>query len=119
MEAKKLAEKSLEAGYLKDAEKYLRIAHENDPVDFNVMLKLGWTYNIMRDDRAAVEWFRLARRAPEPNIAGEAGRAFTSLKPQFARIRTTVWAFPFYSSRWREAARFSARIPNVLRSMTS
>ena len=33
-EAKTLAEKSLEAGYLKDAVKYLRIAHENDPVDF-------------------------------------------------------------------------------------
>ena len=30
-EAKTLADSSLEAGYLKDAVKYLRIAHENDP----------------------------------------------------------------------------------------
>ena len=32
----------MKAGYLKDALKYLTIAHENDPVDFSVMLKLGW-----------------------------------------------------------------------------
>ena len=40
-EAKDLAEKSMKAGYLKDALKYLTIAQENDPVDFSTMLKLG------------------------------------------------------------------------------
>ena len=67
-EAKTLAERSLEAGYLKDAVKYLRIAHENDPVDFNVMLKLGWAYNMLKDDEQAIEWFRLARRSSDPKI---------------------------------------------------
>ncbi len=38
-----MAERSMKAGYLKDALKYLQIAQEADPVDFNVMLKLGWT----------------------------------------------------------------------------
>lgn len=102
-EAIELAQRSLDAGYLKDAIKYLRIAHENDPLDFNVMLKLGWTYNILKDDRQAVEWFRLARRAPEKKVAAEASQAFGNLRPQFARFRTTVWALPFYSSRWHEA----------------
>jgi hypothetical protein len=101
-EALELAQRSLDAGYLKDAIRYLRIAHENDPLDFSIMLKLGWTYNILREDRQAVEWFRLARKSPDSPVATEAARAFRNLSPQFARFRTTAWAFPFYSSRWRE-----------------
>ena len=80
-EAKQLAEKSLEKGYLKDALKYLQIAHENDPLDFDVMLKLGQTYNILKDDREAVRWFNLARRSPDPKIAAEASRAYHNLEP--------------------------------------
>jgi len=101
-EAKVLAEKSLQAGYLKDALKYLNIAHESDPVDFSVMLKLGWTYNILKQDREAVRWFNLARKSPDQNISGEADRAWRNLAPSLARFRTTVWAFPFYSSRWHD-----------------
>jgi len=101
-EARDLAQRSLDAGYLKDALKYLTIAHENDPVDFGVILKLGWTNNNLKQDRAAVNWFDLARRAPDPAIAAEAQKAYTNLKPQFQRVRTTVWATPFYSSRWND-----------------
>jgi Flp pilus assembly protein TadD len=102
-DALELAQRSLDAGYLKDAIKYLRIAHENDPLNFSVMLKLGWAHNILRDDRQAVEWFRLAKSSPDPQVEAEATRAFRNLSPQFARFRTTAWALPFYSSRWREA----------------
>ncbi len=101
-EARDLAQRSLDAGYLKDALKYLTVAHENDPVDFQVILKLGWTNNNLKQDRAAVDWFNLARRAPDPAIAAEAQRAYTNLKPQFQRFRTTGWATPFYSSRWKD-----------------
>lgn len=101
-EAKTLAERSLEAGYLKDAVKYLRIAHENDPVDFNVILKLGWAYNMLKDDREAVEWFRLARRSSDSAIAKDADRAYRNLRSDLARIHTSVWMFPFYSSRWKD-----------------
>ena len=102
-EAKALAEKSLKAGYLKDALKYLTIAHENDPVDFSVMLKLGWVYNILHDDREAVKWFNLAGKSPDSSIATEAGQASRNLAPGLALFRTTAWAFPFFSSRWRDA----------------
>jgi Flp pilus assembly protein TadD len=101
-EAKALAEKSLEKGYLKDALKYLKIAHENDPVDFSVMLKLGWAYNILHDDAEALKWFSNARRSPDPAISAEADRAWRNLRPELARFRTTVWAFPMYSSRWHD-----------------
>ena len=102
-EAKALAEKSLKAGYLKDALKYLTIAHENDPVDFSVMLKLGWVYNILHDDREAVKWFNLASQSPDASIASEASQASRNLAHGFARFRTTAWAFPFFSSRWHDA----------------
>ncbi|HYL38072.1 MAG TPA: tetratricopeptide repeat protein [Bryobacteraceae bacterium] len=102
-EARALADKSLKAGYLKDALKYLAIAHENDPLDFGVMLKLGWAYNILKDDQEAVKWFHLASKSPDPSVAYQADQAYKNLAPAFARFRTTVWANPFFSSRWHDA----------------
>ncbi|MGA2600889.1 MAG: tetratricopeptide repeat protein, partial [Bryobacteraceae bacterium] len=101
--AKTMAEKSLKAGYLNDALRYLLAAQEADPQDFEVMLKLGWTYNMLHDDRDAIRWFDLASQSEDPGIALEAAKAYKNLKPQFQRFRFTVWAFPFYSSRWRDA----------------
>ena len=101
-EAKALAEKSTKAGYLKDALKYLTIAHENDPADFSTMLKLGWVYNVLHDDRDAVKWFDLASKSSDPAISGEAKKAYHNLAPQFQRLRTTVWIFPFFSTRWHD-----------------
>ena len=102
-EAKKLATSSLDAGYLKDAEKYLRIAHDNDPVDFNVMLKLGWTYNLLKNDEQAFEWFRLARRSDDADLAREADKAYRNLRTELNPVRTSVWMLPFYSSRWKSS----------------
>jgi tetratricopeptide (TPR) repeat protein len=101
-EARVLAERSFKAGYLKDALKHFRAAHDADPVDFSVMLKLGWTLNMLHNDAEAVRWFDLARRSPDPAIASEASRAYRNLRPGLARFRTTAWLFPFYSSRWRD-----------------
>ena len=101
-EAKGLAEKSMKAGYLKDALKYLNIAHENDPIDFSTMLKLGWVYNVLHDDREAVKWFNLASKSSDPAISSEADKAYKNLAPAFQRLRTTVWIFPFFSSRWHD-----------------
>jgi len=102
VEAKMLAERSYQAGYLKDALKYLQVAHETDPADFAVMLKLGWTHNLMGQDEQAIRWFRMARNSPDPAVAAEADRAWQNLRPAMARIRTTLWLLPFYSSRWRD-----------------
>jgi Tfp pilus assembly protein PilF len=99
-EARVLGEKSLEKGYLQDALKYLRIAHENDPDDFRVMLKLGWTYNMLKDDREAVRWFKLASASTDPAIATEASRAYRNLQSDIELFKTTVWVFPVYSTRW-------------------
>ena len=102
-EARVLARKSIEAGYLKDAVRYLEVAHETDPIDFGIMLQLGWTNNVLKDDRRAIKWFGLARNSPDPKQAAEADRAFRNLAPQLQRLHTSTWVYPFFSSRWQNA----------------
>ena len=100
--AKFMADRSLEAGFLNDAARYLRAALEENPADFDAMLKLGQTYNNLRDDREAVRWFDQARQSPDARTASEAARAFRNLAPELRRVRYTVWALPLISTRWRE-----------------
>ena len=100
IDAKVMAERSIKAGYMKDALKYLEVAHEADPGDFDIMLKLGWTLNILHQDRLAVEWFNLARQSPDPRLAAEAARAWKNLRTSTERWRTSGWLYPIYSTRW-------------------
>jgi Tfp pilus assembly protein PilF len=102
IDAKVMAERSIKAGYMKDALKYLTIAHEADPGDFNVMLSLGWTYNILRQDLQAYRWFGLARRSSDPRIASEAARAWRNLRGAAERFRTSAWLYPVFSTRWHD-----------------
>jgi hypothetical protein len=87
---------------MKDALRYLKIAHEADPDDYSVMLKLGYAENMLHDDESAMLWFKLARQSPDPTIAQQARRAFSNLRPNLALLRTTVWLSPFYSTRWSD-----------------
>ena len=100
--SKEMGERSYKAGYLQDALKYFEAAHAADPLDFAVLLKLGWTYNAIDDDDTAAAWFALARRSPDASIAREAGRALRSLRPMASRVRVTAWMFPFFSTRWHD-----------------
>lgn len=100
--AKEMGERSYAKAYLKDAARYLEAAHETDPTDASVMLKLGWVYNVLHQDDIALGWFDQARHSTDPKIAAEAGRAYHNLRPGFARWRFTVWALPFYSTRWND-----------------
>jgi Flp pilus assembly protein TadD len=102
-DVKALAEKSMQAGYLNDALKYLTIAHEQDPVDYAVMLKLGWVNNMLHDDREAIKWFNLASKSPDHSVSSEADRAYHNLAPAYETFRTTLWLFPLFSSRWNDA----------------
>ena len=102
LDAKVMAERSIKAGYMQDALQYLQVAQEIDPGDFDVMLQLGWTYNILHRDAMAFRWFDLARKSPDPRIAGEAGAAYHNLRPAVERFRTSAWFYPLYSSRWSD-----------------
>lgn len=101
-DAKVMAERSTQAGYMKDALKYLRIAHESDPGDFDVMLKMGWALNILHDDREAMRWFALSRFSPDPQVSAEATKAYRNLHESNQLFRTTVWFYPIYSTRWHD-----------------
>jgi Tfp pilus assembly protein PilF len=97
-----LGERSYNAGFMKDALRYYTLAHEIDPLDSAVTLKLGWTNNLLHDDATALHWFDLARRSADPSVATEARKAYENLRPGLARFRTTVWMYPLYSSRWSD-----------------
>ena len=102
IDAKIMAERSIKAGYMKDALKYLQVAHEAEPGDFDVMLQLGWAFNLLHQDDQAVRWFDLARRSTDPHIAAEAGRAWKNLRDGTRRFRTTIWMYPIFSTRWHD-----------------
>jgi tetratricopeptide (TPR) repeat protein len=101
-DAKVMAERSMKAGYMKDALKYLEIAHEAEPADFDVMLRLGWAYNILHQDGEAVRWFDLARHSTDEKIAAEALKAWKNLRSSNETFQTTVWAYPLFSTRWHD-----------------
>ena len=102
LDPRTLGERSYNAGFMKDALHYFTLAHEADPVDSSVALKLGWTNNLLHDDATALHWFDIARRSADPTVSTEAGRAYKNLRPGLARFRTTVWLYPLYSSRWSD-----------------
>jgi tetratricopeptide (TPR) repeat protein len=101
-DAKVMAERSLNSGYLNDALQFLQRAHEADPDDGWVMLKLGWTYNILHNDAVAFRWFGLARNSTDAAISAEARKAYNNLHPAMALFRTTLWLYPFFSTRWHD-----------------
>ncbi|MBZ5727936.1 MAG: hypothetical protein LAP87_23445 [Acidobacteriia bacterium] len=101
-DAREMAERSIKAGYMKDALKYLELAHAADPSDVAVVLKLAWTSNLLHQDRDAIRWFDLARASTDPQIASEAARAWKNLRVSNERFRTSLWLYPIFSSRWHD-----------------
>jgi tetratricopeptide (TPR) repeat protein len=93
--------KSFQLGYLKDAIRFLKQAHELDPADFEVTLKLAWAYNQAKDDDQALAYFAEARNADDPQIATEATKAYHTLNGDVLP-QTTIWALPMFSSRWND-----------------
>jgi Tfp pilus assembly protein PilF len=99
---RQLAERSYQLGYLKDALRYYLQLHEQNPGDASIALKLGQTYNMLHDDMEAWHWFDIARQGDDAGVAAQARAAYENLRPNLERVRTTVWAFPLYSSRWSD-----------------
>ncbi|MBI4906438.1 MAG: tetratricopeptide repeat protein [Acidobacteria bacterium] len=99
--AMEMAEKSYAAGYMKDAARFYEAALEDNPKDARARLKLGYTYNMLRQDDEAIRHFETAiRDSTDDRLRREARKAYRNLKVSVARVRTTVWLFPMFSSRW-------------------
>ncbi len=99
---RELGEKSLNNSYLQDARRELLRAYEIDPQDFSIALKLGVVHNLMRQDREAVRWFRIASESPNAEVAEQARQSYRNLAPQFRRVTTSVWSLPMFSSRYHD-----------------
>jgi tetratricopeptide (TPR) repeat protein len=102
LDPRMLGEKSYNAGFLKDAKRYLMQAREQNPFDAELALKLGWTNNMLHDDLSAMHWFDVASRSTDPAISTEAKRAYLNLRPENELFRFTMWVYPLYSSRWKD-----------------
>ncbi len=100
-DAKSMGKKSLALGYVRDAIKYLSQAHEEDPADPEVMLKLAQAYNLAKDDQDAIHWFDVARQSDDPQVAAEASKSFHALNGDVL-AQTTIWTLPMFSSRWMD-----------------
>ncbi len=98
-----MADRSFQLGYLQDALRYYEVAQEADPANAHAQLRLGWTNNLLGDDRAAYRWFAQARTAPDKAIAKEASKAWRNLRETQAALRPTLWILPMYSTRWQSA----------------
>ncbi len=97
-----LGERSYTAGFLRDAKRYFLEAHDLDPADASIALKLGWTNNLLHDDATAIHWFDIARQSNDSAISKEAARAYGNLRAGTARFRTTLWVYPLFSTRWHD-----------------
>jgi Tfp pilus assembly protein PilF len=117
IDAKVMAERSIKAGYMKDALKYLQVANEADPGDFDAMLQLGWTYNVLHQDATAASWFALAGRSPDPKVSSEGRQAARNLSGALKKFQTTFWIYPIYSTRWHDLFAY-AQVKTELRNRT-
>lgn len=97
---REMGEKSLQKSYLRDAQRQFAEAYAANPADYAAALKLGVVYNLMQQDREAIEWFRIATASDDPRIAEQASRSYANLAPQYRFAQTTVWMYPFYSRRF-------------------
>ena len=100
-DARIMGMKSFAMGYTNDAIKYLEQAHEQNPQDAEVTLKLAWAYNQKKDDPDAIRYFDQARQSDDPDIAAEASKAFHTLRRDVLP-QTTFWVLPMFSSRWKD-----------------
>ena len=102
VDPKTMAERSMKAGYIQDAVRYYRAAHEADPADYGVMLNLARALNILGQDPEALHWFDLARSSPDPAIAAEATKGWRNLRGANEKVKLSGWVFPMFSSRWHD-----------------
>ena len=107
-----LAEKSLQLSYLNEARRLFLRAYEANPHDHSVALKLGVVHNLMKRDREAIRWFRIASESPDPTVAEIAQQSYRNLAPQFQRVTTTLWTYPLFSSRYKTLFQYAQLKPN-------
>lgn len=119
-EAREMGRKSYGSGFIPDAVRYYRRAHDLDPTDFDTMLRLGQSLNMARRDQEAIQWFFLAARGPDAAVAAEATSALRSLTapaPSIAAMAaaappreglvSSFWAMPMHSTRWGSTFAYS------------
>ena len=99
---RELGEKSLQRSYLRDARRAFARAYEENPADYSVAFKLGVVSNLLKQDREAMRWFKVASQSSDVKVAEQAAQSYRNLAPQFRRVTTTLWTYPVFSTRYHD-----------------
>ena len=99
---RELGQSSLDRSYLQDAQQAFLRAFEENPEDYSAALKLGVVFNLLKQDREAVRWFKIAAQSGDPEVAEQASQSYGNLAPQFRRVTTTLWTYPVFSTRYND-----------------
>ena len=102
-----LGQRSFERSYLNDARLAFLRAYEEDPEDYSVALKLGVVFNLLKQDREAIRWFKIASQSDDAEVSEQAAQSYRNLAPQFRRITTTLWTYPFFSTRYKDVFNYA------------
>ena len=96
-----MAERSIKAGYMKDAVKYLEAAHEDGsaPTSTSSSNSAGPTTSCTRTE--AFRWFDLARKSPDPRSPPKPARPGRSCAPARALSHLRL-GVPLFSTRWHD-----------------
>ncbi len=94
---------SLAKSYLPAAAAEFEAVHRLEPGDDEAVLQLGYIYNQLKRDDEALRWFRLAAAGSNAAVARKARVAVHNLTQANRKVITTVWAMPFWSSRFDSA----------------
>ena len=94
---------SLAKSYLPAAAAEFEAVHRLEPGDDEAVLQLGYIYNQLKRDAEALRWFRVAGESSNAVVARKARVAIHNLTQSNRKAITTLWAMPFWSTRFDSA----------------
>jgi len=100
---RELGQANLAKSYLPAAAAEFEALHRLDPTDGDAVLQLGYIFNQMKRDDEALRWFRLAGASSNAVISRKAQVAIHNLTQPHRKVITTLWAMPFWSTRFDSA----------------
>ena len=79
------------------------------------MLKLGWTYNILHQDREPSAGSTWRAKSPDRRSRPKRAKAWRNLHADLRRFRTSAWLYPIFSTRWHDLFSY-AQVKTELRT---
>jgi Tfp pilus assembly protein PilF len=98
--SKQLGYMSIADGNLSQAVQELEGVRRLAPLDYETALELGYIYDSLHEDAAALKSFAAALPSPDPKIRGAAAAALKNIRARSNPFYLDVYAAPYNSSRF-------------------